>query len=254
MAAVAVGWLASACGILVGLPQMLRLLRSGSVAGLSLLSWQAMVVVNLTWAAHGLTISQFPLIITNVIGLAWSAAVTLLIGRHLHRRPAKILLAPVLACSALIACDQVLGSAAFGAAAVVPALVAALGQSAQLVRAPNISGVSAPFLVLAALNQAFWLTWAVLVADSGTTIIAAVTGCLAVFNLTCWAYRSARHRPLSTTGRAPTGSPATTSAATATPATTTTAVATMAATTRSVLGTAPTRELTSATPRTEPIR
>ena len=47
-------------GAILGLPQVLRLLRTGPVGGLSSTVRQAMLVVNLSWAAHGLSIGQVP--------------------------------------------------------------------------------------------------------------------------------------------------------------------------------------------------
>jgi hypothetical protein len=75
-------------------------------------------------------------------------------------------------------------------------VLANAGQSIELVRAPRIVGVSPLFLLLAAVNQALWLTWALLVPDVGTAITAAVTGAGAAFNLSWWLARRAGLPPL----------------------------------------------------------
>ena len=93
------------------------------------------------------------------------------------------------AAGVLIAIDQLLGSAAFSAAAIIAAVVANAGQSIELVRAKRIVGVSTLFLILAVVNQGLWLSWAILVPDIGTMIFATVTGIITVFNLTWWSLR-----------------------------------------------------------------
>ena len=100
-----------------------------------------------------------------------------------------LLPAPLVA-GVLIAVDQVLGSAAFGTAAIIAAVVANAGQSLELVRSKRIVGVSALFLILAVVNQGLWLSWAILGPDVGTMIFATVTGITTVFNLTWWLLRS----------------------------------------------------------------
>jgi uncharacterized protein with PQ loop repeat len=54
-----IGWAGTVSGTILGLPQVLRLLRTGRVDGLSLTAWQAMLVVNLSWTAHGISIGRF---------------------------------------------------------------------------------------------------------------------------------------------------------------------------------------------------
>ena len=64
---------------------------------------------------------------------------------------------------------------------------------------PRIVGVFVLFLILAVVNQGLWLSWAILVPDIGTQIVATVTGTITVFNLTWWSLRILGLRPLLTT-------------------------------------------------------
>ena len=119
-----------------------------------------------------------------------------LMAREL-RQSAVSVLAPGLAiAAAMIAVDLLLGSAAYGLAAIVPSLLANAGQSLELVRARVIGGVSPVFLVLQVVCQALWLSWALLVPDTGTIITATVTLVVVVFNLGWWVLRSRGLRPL----------------------------------------------------------
>jgi uncharacterized protein with PQ loop repeat len=116
-------------------------------------------------------------------------------GARTQRHLLPVLLPGLLAAGVLIAIDQLLGSAAFGAAAIIAAVVANAGQSIELVRAKRIVGVSVLFLILAVVNQGLWLSWAILVPDIGTMIFATVTGAITVFNLTWWSLRMLGLRP-----------------------------------------------------------
>jgi hypothetical protein len=121
-------------------------------------------------------------------------------ARGLQRHLLPVLLPGLLAAGVLIAIDQLLGSAAFGAAAIIAAVVANAGQSIELVRAKRIVGVSVLFLILAVMNQGLWLSWAILVPDIGTMIFATVTGIITVFNLTWWSLRMLGLRALLAAG------------------------------------------------------
>lgn len=197
-----VGWAGTVSGTILGLPQVLRLLRTGRVDGLSLPAWQAMLVVNLSWTAHGLSIGQLPQIVTSALSLCSTVPILYLMARELRRPVLLVLLPGLLAAGILIGVDQLFGSAAFGAAAIIPAVIGNAGQSLELVRSARIVGVSVLYLILAVVNQGLWLCWAILVPDTGTIIAASVTGTIAVFNLTWWSLRIRGLRPLRVTGAA----------------------------------------------------
>ncbi|HET9565453.1 MAG TPA: hypothetical protein VFP27_13345, partial [Mycobacterium sp.] len=155
-----------------------------------------MLVVNLIWTAHGISIGQLPQIVTSALSLCCTVPILYLMARELQRHLVPVLLPALLAAGVLIAIDQLLGSAAFGAAAIIAAVVANAGQSIELVRAKRIVGVSVLFLILAVVNQGLWLSWAILVPDIGTMIFATVTGIITVFNLTWWSLRMLGLGPL----------------------------------------------------------
>jgi uncharacterized protein with PQ loop repeat len=191
-----IGWLATVTGIILGLPQALRLVRTRRVDGLSLTAWQGWLVLNLSYTAHGISIGQPPQILTSALSLCSTVPILYLLARGLQRRVLPVLLPGLLGAGILIAVDQIFGSAAFGTLAIIPAVIANAGQSIELVRSPRIVGVSVLFLIFAAVNQGLWLTWAILVPDIGTVIVAAVTGSITVFNLTWWSLRILGLRPL----------------------------------------------------------
>jgi len=177
------GWAGTLTAILLGLPQLIRLARTRNVEGLSLPAWQAFLAVGIGWTAHGITIGQAPQIVASALSLASTIPILYLLSRHLHRNFLLTLLPGLVLAAIMIGIDQIFGSGAYGAVALIPAVIANAGQSVALIRAPHVGGVSVLFLILAVLNQVLWLAWSILVADLGTIIAAGTTGTIALFNL-----------------------------------------------------------------------
>lgn len=177
------GWAGTVTAIILGLPQLIRLARTRNVDGLSLTAWQAFLAVGLGWTAHGISIGQPPQVVASALSLASTVPILYLVSRHLRRNFALTLLPGLALAAIMITVDQLFGSAAYGAIAIIPAVIANAGQSVALVRSAHVGGVSPPFLALAVLNQLLWLAWAIIVVDLGTIIAATTTGIIALFNL-----------------------------------------------------------------------
>ncbi|MFC5379449.1 hypothetical protein [Aquipuribacter nitratireducens] len=188
----AVGWAATALGSTFAVPQLVRLVRTRRTDGLSLLAWQAMLVLNLAFSVHGARIGQAPQLVTSVLALWSSLPLVVLIARHRGLTPWRALAPPLLVACVAVAVDVTVGSAAFGVLVIGPAILANIGYSVELVRAPSVAGVSPAYLVLAVVNQALWVTWALLVPDMGTVVAATTMTALTTFNLGWWAGRRLR--------------------------------------------------------------
>ena len=180
---VLVGWSATAVGTVLGIPQLLRTARTRNVEGLSLVAWQAILAVNLGWAAHGLRIGQPPQYVASILSLFATVPILHILSRELGRRSLVTFLGGLGLAAAMIGVDQLLGSAAYGVFAIFPGVLAIAGQSVQLVRAPDVRGVSTASLLLGALNQTLWAIWSVLVGDSGSMIAVLTTSVLVAFNV-----------------------------------------------------------------------
>lgn len=185
------GWGGTVTGTLLGIPQLVRLARTRNVEGLSLRAWQATLAINLGWTAHGIGIGQVPQVVTSALSLVATVPILFLLSRDLGRNPVLVFLPGLALAAVMIAIDRIFGSAAYGAFAVVPAVIANAGQTVALVRALHVRGVSPVFLLLAVLNQVFWLSWAILVHDAGTTIAAITTGSISIVNLGWYGARRA---------------------------------------------------------------
>lgn len=193
---IVVGWVAAGVAMLLGVPQIIRLLRTRSTEGLSLLLWQAMLSVNLGWLMHGLWIDAPNMIVTNLVGMSTTVTIQVLIVRARGLRLWAVVLPGLIGAAALVAVDLALGSAAFGIAAVVPALIANAGQTVDLVRSPRVTGVSPLFLFGQVVNQSLWFVWSLMAGDHGTMITAPATGAIALFNVVWWLLRAGGLRPL----------------------------------------------------------
>ena len=183
------GWLAAAVGSLLGVPQAVRLARSRDVEGLSLPAWQAILGLNLAWTSHGILIGQANMIVPNILALATTFPILVLMSREMDRAITGVLLPGFLLGAVMIVIDLTLGTAAFGMVALWPALFSNAGQTLELVRSPRVVGVSPLFLAGAVLNQVLWLAWGVLVDDAGTKITATTTLAITTVNLLWWSLR-----------------------------------------------------------------
>lgn len=184
-----VGWAAAFVGTVLGLPQLVRLARTRNVEGLSLPFWQLILSLNIAWTSHGFLLAKPNLIVPNLLGLATTLAILVLMSRELGRGLVRVFLPGILIAAAMIAVDLVAGSAAYGAVAMWPALIANVGQTVELIRSPRVTGVSPVFLVGGVLNQALWLAWGLLVPDVGTQIASTSTLAITGINLLWWTLR-----------------------------------------------------------------
>jgi uncharacterized protein with PQ loop repeat len=183
------GWLAVVLSATMGLPQLVRLVRTRSVEGLSLTSWRLMLTMNTVWTVHGVVLHQLPMILTNFLVLFTTVPILVLLARE-HGRRVVTTMAPSLAlAAAMVAIDLTLGSAAFGVVTTALAVSTAAGQSIALVRSPHVLGVSALFTVLAVVYQSLWVVWGLLVHDAGTIMAASAAFAMVTFNLLWYVLR-----------------------------------------------------------------
>lgn len=185
----AIGWTAALVGIVLGLPQLVRLARTRSTAGLSLLGWQAILVLNIIWGVHGIRIAQPNMILTNLCGLLTTSAVLVLMTRDRGLRLLPVVLPALAGAGVLVAVDLLFGSTAFGVVSLIPAVLANLGQIVEVVRSEDVSGVSPVFLGLGLFNQILWLTWAILLEEASARISSLMLVLMIAFNLVWYILR-----------------------------------------------------------------
>ena len=136
------GWLATCLGTSLAVPQLVRILRTRNVEGLSLVGWRTMLGVNIAWALHGWSIGQLPQLLASGLSLFTTLPILVLMGLIRGRRIFSLLLPGLLVGLAMVSVDQYYGSVVYGIVAIAPGLVVSSGQTAELVRAPHVRGVS----------------------------------------------------------------------------------------------------------------
>lgn len=192
------GWAAALSLAAVALPQVIKLLRSKTIAGISPSAWQIVLGINVAWSAHGLFTGHPNIWVPNLIFLVCSATILVQLARHGVRSLPRLFLPGVVLASVAFALDVTVGPVAFAIAAVIPSATAQLAQLRELIVAPSIRGVSMPFLVTNVANQCLWFSWALLAHERSVTIASLCIGSLMTANLV-WAtlrrLRLVRTRP-----------------------------------------------------------
>ncbi len=170
-----VGWVAAGVGSFTLLPQLVKLLRTGNSAGVSLISWQVLTSLGIGWSMHGVGLGQANMIAVNT----WMVVASLLVVRAVRVDRGlgwTVFVLPLALGVALVGVDMLFGPVVFGLTAVVPGVAGTLGQLAEIVRTPDLSGLSPVYLLLAAVTQGLWLTWGLGVGEVSTQISSSVLG------------------------------------------------------------------------------
>lgn len=166
MRVVNVEWLAYAGSVLMtamSLPQIARILRDRSAAGVSLLTWVIFALSGASWFAYGLLVQAPGIIVGNIPFLCTTLPVVmLLLVRQRGWSSAPAIAAPVLVAAAAIVLLLQLPSAVSGGIGVacgllttVPQLIESLSRR----RAGLPSEVSLATLGLLLTGQVLWLSY-----------------------------------------------------------------------------------------------
>ncbi|MCW2803585.1 MAG: hypothetical protein JWN06_1802 [Propionibacteriaceae bacterium] len=182
----ALGWAAAAWGASVALPQVVRLLRTRTTAGVSLISWQLAIGGNIAWTSHGFATGHANVWLPNLIMFCCSVTILLQMRRD-RGVPLLSLFGPGLLLGLVtLGIDLTLGPVPFAIAAFLPSAFSQLAQLHDLVVAPNIRGVSLPFLIMNVFNQCLWFGWSMLASEISVTMCASALGAMMTTNMV-WA-------------------------------------------------------------------
>ena len=160
-----VGWTCAVLGSIAMIPQTVKLLRDRNTAGISLAFWQILMGISIGWASHGILTGSPHVIIPNAVTLA-CALITLYLIRQGRALGHLAVFGPGLALGTAAAMtDWFVGATAFGLLVAVPGILGILGQFIEIVRAPDVSGLSQGFLIMGVVTQVAWLTWGIATDD-----------------------------------------------------------------------------------------
>lgn len=169
------GYLGSALGVAMVVPQIVRTYRNRTLPGVSAMSWALTAISCLTWLLYGVRTAEVPQIPGNVLLVSGAVTVVLAVpsARSVGYR-ASTLLAAALSVTVLafLVPSSVIGGVGFAIG-----LVSGLPQL--LVSLTRRSGESAVSLLTWGLRvacQASWLMYAILIGDMVVTVSAAFLG------------------------------------------------------------------------------
>lgn len=183
------GWACGIFGASTGLPQVIRIVRARTSAGLSLLSWQLNLGAIMAWAAHGILVARPNLIGPNLFLVVCYTVILTLIVRD-RALPVAATVAPVLGLFGVLAAVDVLaGSFWFGVVVVIPGIFAALAQLKDLIERPDLSGVSVTWLWMLVMLNLMWFSWSVFSGEIAIFVVASVMGVLSITNVVTFLLR-----------------------------------------------------------------
>jgi uncharacterized protein with PQ loop repeat len=177
------GWVGAVTGALVALPQVVRILRTSATTGVSPLTWQLLVGVNLAWMAYGVITHHPNIVVSNTLYALCTSTILILLWRHRGTRLWQLFVPGILLGALIVAVDVFFGPIAFAVIAFIPAALSQLAQLRSLVVSQSIHGVSLWWLAYCVMNQGIWLTWALLADEVSVMIVATGLGTLMTLNL-----------------------------------------------------------------------
>ncbi|MGO1385234.1 MAG: SemiSWEET family sugar transporter [Arachnia sp.] len=186
------GWVAATFGMASAFPQLIRILRTRSTAGVSLSLFQLNAASTGAWAMHGFLVGVPQMQYPNLVLTVSSLAVCVLVQRDRKKSLFPALLVPPLLALALFGTDLWLGPLVFGFIVAAPFVVGQVSQLRTMRSACDISGVSLPFLGVNFFVQGLWLIWGLLYGETSIIVCASLLGSLALINLAYFLHRMAQ--------------------------------------------------------------
>ncbi|RIJ70119.1 hypothetical protein D1871_19925 [Nakamurella silvestris] len=187
-AAEVLGWVAAAFSATLALPQMLRIFRTRSVAGLSLVTWQMMFLAGFGWTIHGFVVGRAQIIVPNVLLALAAGTVLWQIGRAHRLSLAGTWLLPLAIGATATLAEATIGPVAFAVIMFIPAAVGQIAQIREIRAADDLSGVSLSTLSINLGSQFVWLSYAIPTGETAiiwiaiplAVLMAAVLGALLI--------------------------------------------------------------------------
>jgi uncharacterized protein with PQ loop repeat len=193
--AIAFGYLGSVFGVVMVVPQIVRVLRHPSLSGVSPVSWSLTALGCMAWFTYGIRTQAMPQLPGNALLITGAAVVVLLVPARLSRPRRALVLA---ACAAVVLTAawtvpaHTAGYVGFsiGLSATLPQLYDSVGSW----RAGITSGVSVSTWTLRIASQVCWLAYAFGTSDLPVAISASLGMVCAVILVALEASARSSHR------------------------------------------------------------
>ena len=184
-----VGWLAAALSAALSLPQLVRLIRAGTSAGLSLLLWQCLMAAGFGWTVHGISVGRPNMWLPNLALALCAVAIIRLIARDRQVNRVQAWALPLALLATLVTIDAIWGAVAYGFATSVPQVIGAAAQLIDILRSIDITGVSPFFVTMAVVVQGVWLWWGVMAQEGAVLVSATANGFVVLLTLIAYLAR-----------------------------------------------------------------
>ncbi|HSO69746.1 MAG TPA: PQ-loop domain-containing transporter [Arachnia sp.] len=188
------GWVAAAIGVASNIPQLLRILRAKTSAGVSLRLWQISAATTGAWMVHGFLVQQPQMQWPNVLMSTFALVIVVFVLRDRKQAIAPQLVLPVVLAASLSSVELIFGAMAFGFVIAVPQLYGQLSQLREMVTAPDLSGVSLGYLVIMLVVQTMFFIFGLFTFDWALIICAGLTIIVCTVNLMVYVVRHLRAR------------------------------------------------------------
>lgn len=190
----AIGWIAALSSASLAVPQGVRIAVTRSVAGVSTVTWQTMLVAGVAWTCHGLLTGIAQILWPNLLLAITSGWVLGQLCRARHLPPLQTWAVPAVVVALASGADLAWGPVAFAAVVFVPGAIGQLTQLLQIRRAIDPAGVSMVGLVMNLTNQLLWFCYALPAREIAVLCVCIPMGVLVAASVVALQYR--RSRPL----------------------------------------------------------
>lgn len=173
------GLAAAALGILTGIPQVVRLLRTPDASGLSYSSAILGVLSSGTWLTYGFALLDPAQLVANVPGLGCAVVTVVLAARRLGLALTPAVVATAL-WAPLVAVSLLLGGAVLvGTLATAVSLVKMLPQVRTVLRREPLHGLAPTTFFLTQVSAVLWTVYGATTGQTSVVVCSAVSAVLA---------------------------------------------------------------------------
>lgn len=182
--ALVVGWFAAGLSCFISAPQLVRILRAKTTAGVSLLAWQMALGGNLTWGLYGVIHGYANQWVPNILLVSVTLIILGLFRRHVGTSWPVLVLPGLLLAVTTTSLDHWVGPIAFSVAAFLPAAISLVSQLRTTAASEDVTGLSLGNQWIGLTNQSVWVVWGALVNNMQVLLVGCFALVLIVANVT----------------------------------------------------------------------
>lgn len=186
------GWVAAALGLAANLPQLIRILRARTSAGVSLRLWQVGAASTTAWCVHGYLVSAPQMQLPNLFMVAAALAIVYFVQKDRRQPVLPAIALPLAIGAALSGANLLWGPLVFGLLVAVPQLFGQFAQLREMITAPDLTGVSSGYLTLFLVVQTMWFIFGIMTTDWALRVCAGAMVVTCLLNLGIYLVRRRR--------------------------------------------------------------